>query len=88
MWNRIALLKELWSEYWRFLFLIIYAIALGIPCGLVGTDLARGAFCFLYMAGLWIFDVIPIHITALLPIVLAPLLGLVPSDEICKAYSG
>ncbi|KAL3307454.1 hypothetical protein Ciccas_014030, partial [Cichlidogyrus casuarinus] len=87
MYHRSLLVKELWTEYWRFVYLLVYPIVLAIPCAIVGTKLAAGTFCLFLIAGLWILEVLPIHITALLPIVLAPTLGVVPSRVICREYT-
>ncbi|VDN40300.1 unnamed protein product [Dibothriocephalus latus] len=38
------------------------------------------------MSGFWVTGVIPLYVTALFPLVLAPLMGLLPSAVISKAY--
>ncbi|VDP79167.1 unnamed protein product [Echinostoma caproni] len=38
------------------------------------------------MGGYWLTEVIPIYVTALLPIVLGPMLGLMKSSQVCQAY--
>ncbi|KER25703.1 hypothetical protein T265_06876 [Opisthorchis viverrini] len=46
----------------------------------------RAAYILLLMAGYWLTEVIPIYVTALFPVFLAPVLGLIPSSKICPAY--
>ncbi|VDK30185.1 unnamed protein product [Dibothriocephalus latus] len=48
---------------------------------------SNAAYILLLMSGLWITEVIPLCMTTLLPLVLAPLMGLVPSAVIAKEYS-
>ena len=38
------------------------------------------------MAGFWIFEVVPLAVTSLLPVILYPLLGVQDSDEVCRNY--
>lgn len=38
------------------------------------------------MAFYWLTEFLPIAVTSLLPIVLFPLLGILTTDEICRAY--
>ncbi|PAA54025.1 hypothetical protein BOX15_Mlig020288g1, partial [Macrostomum lignano] len=52
----------------------------------VGTKEAKAAFVIITMSFYWNFEVVPLGITALLPVVLVPALGIMPSRDICPAY--
>ncbi|MCB9832288.1 MAG: SLC13/DASS family transporter [Planctomycetes bacterium] len=47
---------------------------------------AIGVTCL--VAAFWLFEIMPIPITSLLPILLFPLLGIMPSDRVAAAYAG
>ncbi|CAH8579444.1 unnamed protein product [Schistosoma turkestanicum] len=48
---------------------------------------AKGAYVLLLMTGLWMTEVIPIYVTALIPLVFGPLLGLAPASTISPSYT-
>ncbi|PAA70218.1 hypothetical protein BOX15_Mlig023720g1 [Macrostomum lignano] len=52
----------------------------------IGTMEARAGYILVLMSVYWIFEVIPLGITALFPVVLVPLFGILPSAVICPAY--
>lgn len=47
---------------------------------------ARCGYCVGIMAVYWVMEVIPLAVTALLPMVLYPLLGLMASDDVAQMY--
>ncbi|XP_023933341.1 solute carrier family 13 member 5-like [Lingula anatina] len=47
---------------------------------------ANCAYALLIMAVYWVTEVIPLAVTALLPVVLMPLLGVMKSEPLCKNY--
>ncbi|XP_072043860.1 Na(+)/citrate cotransporter-like isoform X2 [Amphiura filiformis] len=49
-------------------------------------DLPKVRGSFIVMAGYWIFEVVPLAVTSLLPVVLYPLLGVQESDDVCRNY--
>ena len=48
--------------------------------------IAEFAYCLIIMASFWIFDVLPISVTALLPYILFPSLGLMSSNAVAAKY--
>ena len=52
----------------------------------IGTSEAKCAFVILMMSIYWVFEVVPLPVTALLPIVLFPLLGVMHTGEVCEKY--
>ncbi|VDD78624.1 unnamed protein product [Mesocestoides corti] len=50
------------------------------------SGVSKGAYALLLMAGYWITEVIPIYVTAMLPLAMAPLMGLLPSGVACREY--
>lgn len=49
-------------------------------------SIAEFAFCLITMACFWIFEVLPISVTALLPYILFPSLGLMSSSAVAAKY--
>uniref|UniRef100_A0A1I8GBY0 CitMHS domain-containing protein n=1 Tax=Macrostomum lignano TaxID=282301 RepID=A0A1I8GBY0_9PLAT len=47
---------------------------------------SKAAYIILLMSFYWNFEVVPLGVTALLPVVLSPLLGIMSSSEICPSY--
>ncbi|VDK88682.1 unnamed protein product [Onchocerca ochengi] len=47
---------------------------------------AKCGYCVGIMAIYWVMEVLPLAVTALLPLVLYPLLGLMKSDDVAKMY--
>uniref|UniRef100_A0A0X3Q3Y1 Protein I'm not dead yet 2 n=1 Tax=Schistocephalus solidus TaxID=70667 RepID=A0A0X3Q3Y1_SCHSO len=73
--------------YYQYAFLILYPLVL-LPLLLVDNDTneLKGAYLLLLMSGYWITGFIPLYVTALLPVLYAPLMGLVTSTAISRAY--
>jgi len=61
-------------------------LLLPVPDGLTAAGQAVAAVAVL-MAVWWIAEALPLAATALLPVILFPLLGVVPADEVTSAYS-
>ncbi|KAL0994350.1 hypothetical protein UPYG_G00120970 [Umbra pygmaea] len=53
---------------------------------LIGTKQAGCAYVMLLMAVYWCTEVLPLAVTALLPAVLFPLLGIMESQQVCMQY--
>ncbi|VDO57476.1 unnamed protein product [Onchocerca flexuosa] len=47
---------------------------------------AKCGYCVIIMAIYWVMEVLPLAVTALLPLILYPLLGLMKSDEVAHMY--
>ncbi len=67
-------------------FLMAFILALPAPPGL-GYEAWLAAGLALWMAIWWLREAVPLAATALLPLALAPLLGLAPLEEVTRAYS-
>jgi len=69
--------------------LLVLVPLLALPCLLIEPDqpaVGRTAFSITIMAAFWAFEVLPIAVTALLPLVLFPLLGVMPAEEVAVNY--
>ncbi len=73
-WNRIIIASGL----------LIFAVILLATGGhnLVSNTIARGAL----MSYFWLFEVIPIYVTALFPIIFGVPLGIIGSDQLASSY--
>ncbi|KAJ7387108.1 Solute carrier 13 [Desmophyllum pertusum] len=83
--KRPSLLKRIlrWRKY---LILVLTPILLmPIPIAVKGTE-ARCAYCILIMAVYWVTEVVELAVTALLPLVLFPLLGVLGSKQVSTPY--
>ncbi|XP_031601594.2 solute carrier family 13 member 1-like [Oreochromis aureus] len=83
------MLKKLSEALWNYytLLLIILTPLLLIPLPLViGTKEAECGFVMLLMAIYWVTEVIPLSMTAMLPAILFPLLGIMSSSNVAKEY--
>ncbi|CAI5668235.1 unnamed protein product [Oreochromis niloticus] len=83
------MLKKLSEALWNYytLLLIILTPLLLLPLPLViGTKEAECGFVMLLMAIYWVTEVIPLSMTAMLPAILFPLLGIMSSSNVAKEY--
>ncbi|PAA86249.1 hypothetical protein BOX15_Mlig033333g1 [Macrostomum lignano] len=70
----------------------VQCIMVGIPVALlpllfrIGTMEAKAGYILVLMSFYWNFEVVPLGVTALFPVVLVPLFGILPSKDICPAY--
>uniref|UniRef100_T1K3L9 Citrate transporter-like domain-containing protein n=1 Tax=Tetranychus urticae TaxID=32264 RepID=T1K3L9_TETUR len=53
---------------------------------ITGNTVNRGAFVLLVMGAYWITEAIPLAITALMPLVLFPLFGILSTEQACQAF--
>lgn len=73
----------IWNKY---LILVLTPIFLmPIPIAISGTE-ARCAYCILVMAVYWVTEVVDLAVTALLPLVLFPLFGVLGSKQVSTPY--
>ncbi len=77
-------LKSRWLLLGSLLFLLTL---FALPPGLMPTEANRVAAVAVLMAMLWISEAIPIAVTALLPVVLFPLLGVMPIEAATANYA-
>ena len=54
---------------------------------LFSFQVAKCAYAVIIIAVFWVFEVMPIAVTSLIPIFLFPLLGIMKSGEVCKNYA-
>ncbi|XP_024866688.1 solute carrier family 13 member 1 [Kryptolebias marmoratus] len=80
-----TLSRGLWN--YRNMVLIIFTPLLLLPLPLVSSTKEAGcAFVLLLMAVYWVTEVIPLSMTAMLPAILFPILGIMKSSNVAKAY--
>ncbi|KAL1779570.1 solute carrier family 13 member 2 [Sigmodon hispidus] len=78
-----------WQSLWAYRF---YLIVLCLPIFLlplpiiVQTKEAYGAYSIILMALLWCIEALPLAVTALFPIILFPLMGIMDAAEVCIEY--
>ncbi|XP_002733305.1 Na(+)/citrate cotransporter-like [Saccoglossus kowalevskii] len=80
---------EFFKTLWRFrktLILILTPIVLAVIPVKYPTTEAYCAYAILIMAVYWVTEVIPLAVTALLPMVLFPTLGVMDSKQTCSNY--
>ncbi|XP_054602486.1 solute carrier family 13 member 1 isoform X2 [Nothobranchius furzeri] len=84
-----TMLRTLWRQLWNYhsFVLIIVTPLLLLPIPLViNTQEAGCAFVMLLMAVYWVTEVIPLSMTAMLPAILFPILGIMKSSNVARAY--
>ncbi|PFX31726.1 Solute carrier family 13 member 2 [Stylophora pistillata] len=84
-WKRVPLLKRIltWRKY---IILIMTPILLmPLPIAVKGTE-SRCAYCILIMAVYWVTEAVELAVTALLPLVLFPLFGVLGSKQVSTPY--
>ncbi|XP_078600289.1 solute carrier family 13 member 2-like [Branchiostoma floridae x Branchiostoma japonicum] len=84
-------LKELWAFRRSFIFWFVPIAACPLPIyfGVAETDFYKEAACayvVIIMAFYWMFEVVPLAVTALIPLILYPVMGVQPSGDVSKNY--
>ncbi|XP_066301758.1 Na(+)/citrate cotransporter-like [Branchiostoma lanceolatum] len=84
-------LKELWAFRRSVIFWFIPIAASPLPMyfGVAEKDFYKEAACayvVIIMAFYWMFEVVPIAVTALIPLILYPVMGVQPSGDVSKNY--
>uniref|UniRef100_A0A8C0X8M4 Solute carrier family 13 member 3 n=1 Tax=Castor canadensis TaxID=51338 RepID=A0A8C0X8M4_CASCN len=80
-----ALAKKVWSAR-RLLVLLLAPLALLPVVFAMPPKEGRCLFVILLMAVYWCTEALPLSVTALLPIILFPFLGILPSNKVCPQY--
>ncbi|CAG9772750.1 unnamed protein product [Ceutorhynchus assimilis] len=75
-----------WKMYWKTIFVIVYPLVLLPVFLLSNTSAYRCLYIVLIMAGYWVCEALPLAITALIPMVLFPLMGVLDSDKTSICY--
>uniref|UniRef100_A0A914ZT71 Uncharacterized protein n=1 Tax=Parascaris univalens TaxID=6257 RepID=A0A914ZT71_PARUN len=86
--NVTTLTKRLFTDvtyFWRSFVLILTPILLA-PCLISSDSTYRCAFCVSLMAVYWVCEVIPLPVTALLPVVLFPISGILDATTVAKEF--
>ncbi|XP_015277339.1 PREDICTED: solute carrier family 13 member 2 [Gekko japonicus] len=79
MWRGIV-------SYWRYLItLLIPLLFLPLPLAVPGKE-AQCAYTIILMALFWCTEALPLAVTALLPVVFFPLMGIMDSSKVCMEY--
>ena len=71
-------------QFWRTGAVVVLPCLLA-PLLSAGLE-ARCGFVILLMSGYWVLEVVPLPVTALLPVVLLPLLGVMDTAAVCQQY--
>ncbi|CAG0919624.1 unnamed protein product [Notodromas monacha] len=73
--------------YWRsFVAVGVPLILLPVLSGSWHEEHTRCGYIVIIMATYWMTEAVPLAITALIPVVLFPLLGVLSTDQICEVY--
>ncbi|XP_050999766.1 Na(+)/dicarboxylate cotransporter 3 isoform X1 [Acomys russatus] len=80
-----ALAKKVWSAR-RLLVLLLVPLALLPVLFALPPKEGRCLYVILLMAVYWCTEALPLSVTALLPIVLFPFMGILPSSKVCPQY--
>ncbi|KAM9321010.1 Na(+)/citrate cotransporter [Gastrophryne carolinensis] len=72
---------------WKRCFILVLTPLLLLPLPLIiGTKEASCAYSIILMAVYWCTEVIPLAVTALLPVLLFPMFGILESKKVCMQY--
>ena len=74
------------ARFWRSFIIILTPLLLMPILIKIGTPEAKCGFVILLMATYWVTEALPLPVTALLPVVLLPLLGVMTTDDVCVKY--
>ncbi|XP_077991574.1 Na(+)/citrate cotransporter-like [Glandiceps talaboti] len=83
--RQMSTLKTVLSFKKTVIFIIAPILLLPLPLCFPSSE-ALAAYVSLILAVYWVFEVVPLAVTALLPIVLFPLLGVMDSKRTCSNY--
>lgn len=71
---------------WRTVFLAFLIPLVLLPIALSDSKVARAAYGVLIIAIFWVFEVLPLAVTSLLPVLIFPLLGVAKVSKVCSSY--
>ncbi|XP_033115677.1 solute carrier family 13 member 5-like [Anneissia japonica] len=79
------ILKEIYAFRQTIIIIVLPLIASILP--IVYRDgPSKGGFVVIVMAGYWMTESLPLAVTAILPVILFPMLGVQESDDVCRNY--
>ncbi|XP_076045479.1 Na(+)/citrate cotransporter-like [Oratosquilla oratoria] len=67
-------------------FVIVLAPLIFAPVAVIGSTEGRCGYVILLMATFWVTEAMPVAITALLPVVAYPVLGIMDTGQVCFMY--
>ncbi|CAJ0600105.1 unnamed protein product, partial [Cylicocyclus nassatus] len=79
-----CLLRDL-RTYFKTIWIFLAPLLL-LPLALLTGREGKCAYCILVMSCYWVAEVVPLAVTALLPVVIMPMLGVVPIKKVARAY--
>lgn len=83
---QLRVILKFLNIYWRSLFVVVFPLIL-LPVFLDNNIPAlRCLYVVLLMAGFWVTEALPLPVTALLPMVLFPLMGVLDSEKTSLCY--
>ena len=72
--------------FWKTIVIFILPMAL-LPLPLLGDDdKLKVTYVTIIMASFWVLEVLPLAVTALLPVVLFPLMGIMSTSDVALNY--
>ncbi|KAK5638691.1 hypothetical protein RI129_012986 [Pyrocoelia pectoralis] len=86
MASKLVLLREALAIYWRTVFIVVFPLILLPVFVMHNTPDMRCLYVVIVMAGFWVTECLPLPVTALIPMVLFPLMGILDSEATSLAY--
>lgn len=86
MASNLRLIGNAIRIYWRSIFVLVYPLALLPVFVITNTPALRCLYVVLLMAGFWVSEALPLPVTALIPMVLFPLMGILDSEQTSLCY--
>lgn len=71
---------------WRTVFIAFLLPLFLLPIALSDSKVARAAYGVLIIGIFWVFEVLPLAVTSLLPVLIFPLLGVAKVSVVCSSY--
>ncbi|XP_045171477.2 Na(+)/citrate cotransporter-like isoform X11 [Mercenaria mercenaria] len=73
---------------WKNLLIVVLLPIILLPLPVHGqTSVAKCAYAVIIIGVFWVMEVMPIAVTSLIPIFIFPILGIMPSSEVCVNYA-
>ncbi len=72
--------------YWKSVMIVLIPLALSPLLFVNGQNRDKCGFMILVMAAFWILELLPLAATAVMPVVLCPLLGILSTNQVSMMY--